>query len=91
SPFLFFFFFLLFVFFIFLFFFFFNFSASTEIYKGLFGGSVRLCKRTGWEDNARIATAGYAAQIASRVIACGLEVSALTVTLAAPVNAHGLL
>lgn len=25
------------------------------------------------------------------VIACGLEVSALTVTLAAPVNAHGLL
>ncbi len=45
------------------------------------------------EDNARIATAGYAAQIASMGLtqACGLEVSALTVTLAAPVSAHGLL
>lgn len=43
------------------------------------------------EDNARIATAGYAAQIASMGYSVRIEVSALTVTLAAPVNAHGLL
>lgn len=43
------------------------------------------------EDNARIATAGYAAQIASMGYSVRIEVSALTVTLAAPVNAHWLL
>ncbi len=43
------------------------------------------------EDNARIATLGMPRKLPVWVIACGLEVSALTVTLAAPVNAHGLL
>lgn len=43
------------------------------------------------EDNARIATAGMPRKLPVWVIACGLEVSALTVTLAAPVHAHGLL
>ncbi len=42
------------------------------------------------EDNAR-QPLGMPRKLPVWVIACGLEVSALTVTLAAPVNAHGLL